>query len=98
MTGVECRVSSRPPATSDRGRPAAERGYAQVVRRRSLLRRSQMPPVRVSSIPAPMTASHRIGEPGPCGARSEEHTSELQSHSELVCRHLPEKQKERKGG
>src|SRR5436190_12741781 len=28
------------------------------------------------------------------GSRSEEHTSELQSHSELVCRLLPEKKKE----
>src|SRR5437588_7865037 len=28
-----------------------------------------------------------------CGARSEEHTSELQSHSDLVCRLLLEKKK-----
>jgi hypothetical protein len=27
-----------------------------------------MPPVRMSSAPAPMTASHGSGEPGPCGA------------------------------
>src|SRR5260221_3557792 len=31
--------------------------------------------------------------PGPAGARSEEHTSELQSHSDLVCRLLLEKKK-----
>src|SRR5438132_8678542 len=30
------------------------------------------------------------------GDRSEEHTSELQSHSDLVCRLLPEKEKLRK--
>src|SRR5476649_2451563 len=30
---------------------------------------------------------------GACGGRSEEHTSELQSHSELVCRLLLEKKK-----
>src|SRR5260221_4309861 len=29
--------------------------------------------------------------PGPVGSRSEEHTSELQSHSDLVCRLLLEK-------
>ena len=61
-------LCSRPTATSDRGRPAAERGYAWVVRRRSRLWPSPMPPVTTSSSPAPMTASHRIGEPGPCGA------------------------------
>ena len=53
---------------SDRGRPAAERGYAQLVRRRSLPRPNPMPPVKASSSPAPMTASHGIGEPGPCAA------------------------------
>src|SRR5438477_6638672 len=31
----------------------------------------------------------------PAGARSEEHTSELQSHVKLVCRLLPEKKKKR---
>src|SRR5438034_7589446 len=31
------------------------------------------------------------------GARSEEHTSELQSHSDLVCRLLLEKKKRKKG-
>src|SRR5438132_6857187 len=41
---------------------------------------------------------HRTGAPGPFGrehdhgrTRSEEHTSELQSHSDLVCRLLLEK-------
>src|SRR5438034_4511424 len=32
----------------------------------------------------------------PCGWRSEEHTSELQSHSDLVCRLLLEKKKKKK--
>src|SRR5438132_8131017 len=32
-------------------------------------------------------------DPNPRGPRSEEHTSELQSHSELVCRLLLEKKK-----
>src|SRR5436190_14532407 len=32
----------------------------------------------------------------PCGSRSEEHTSELQSHSDLVCRLLLEKKKKNK--
>src|SRR6266540_7306603 len=34
--------------------------------------------------------------PGPRGARSEEHTSELQSHHDLVCRLLLEKKKKKK--
>src|SRR5438132_9053765 len=33
---------------------------------------------------------------GPAGQRSEEHTSELQSHSDLVCRLLLEKKKKKK--
>src|SRR5438034_897020 len=38
-----------------------------------------------------LTAGHCAGEPGEVsGARSEEHTSELQSHSDLVCRLLHE--------
>src|SRR5438132_7950399 len=34
-------------------------------------------------------------ESGRCAARSEEHTSELQSHSDLVCRLLLEKKKKK---
>src|SRR5438034_1951679 len=37
-----------------------------------------------------------LGGPGPLRARSEEHTSELQSHSDLVCRLLLEKKKKKK--
>src|SRR5207253_4046930 len=37
--------------------------------------------------------SHRPAPP-PSGARSEEHTSELQSRGHLVCRLLPEKKNE----
>src|SRR5947207_9326799 len=33
--------------------------------------------------------------PFPCSTRSEEHTSELQSHSDLVCRLLLEKKKKK---
>src|SRR2546430_8335794 len=35
------------------------------------------------------------GESWPCGVRSEEHTSELQSQSNLVCRLLLEKKKKK---
>src|SRR5436190_13595077 len=41
--------------------------------------------------PRPSAASRRSSEGR--GARSEEHTSELQSHSDLVCRLLLEKKK-----
>src|SRR5438034_7607051 len=43
----------------------------------------------------PPTASVSSSGPGG-GVRSEEHTSELQSHSDLVCRLLLEKKKEKK--
>src|SRR5438034_702990 len=42
----------------------------------------------------PMTA--HWGVPDPAAVRSEEHTSELQSHSDLVCRLLLEKKKKKK--
>src|SRR5438034_6496953 len=44
-------------------------------------------------------APHRARDPRDlctAGARSEEHTSELQSHSDLVCRLLLEKKKKKK--
>src|SRR3989442_9257698 len=40
----------------------------------------------------------RIVEIAPCDARSEEHTSELQSRPHLVCRLLLEKKKKKKTG
>src|SRR5438034_8642866 len=38
-----------------------------------------------------------LGDAGEVGGRSEEHTSELQSHSDLVCRLLLEKKKRKRG-
>src|SRR5438034_3670181 len=52
---------------------------------RPLARRRRPADVRAAECAAP--ASHRPG------GRSEEHTSELQSHSDLVCRLLLEKKK-----
>src|SRR5438034_5185972 len=45
--------------------------------------------------PPLLKSGNRLGLPphGIVGARSEEHTSELQSHSDLVCRLLLEKKK-----
>src|SRR5437588_6281672 len=43
-----------------------------------------------------LRASWRREPRDPRGARSEEHTSELQSHSDLVCRLLLEKKKNNK--
>src|SRR3712207_9271780 len=57
----------------------------QVVRRRHArepIARSHAPPIRTPRPPG----SARRGRPGPPGARSEEHTSELQSRQYLVCR------------
>src|SRR2546427_8112529 len=45
---------------------------------------------------APVLEERQIGAQGTaCGARSEEHTSELQSQSNLVCRLLLEKKKKK---
>src|SRR5438034_3750076 len=47
----------------------------------------------------PVRCAVRLGYGGrehPTGDRSEEHTSELQSHSDLVCRLLLEKKKKKK--
>src|SRR5436190_17289482 len=53
--------------------------------------RSPIPPCAASFSPAPVP---RHSWPAPTsGRRSEEHTSELQSHSDLVCRLLLEKKK-----
>src|SRR5438034_7402252 len=47
-----------------------------------------------SCVPAPDVSLHHIvGAPDVLDYRSEEHTSELQSHSDLVCRLLLEKKK-----
>src|SRR6266853_2505429 len=53
-------------------------------------------PRRPGSATAPRGSQRRApgpAAPGPVGARSEEHTSELQSQSNLVCRLLLEKKK-----
>src|SRR5438034_7903705 len=42
--------------------------------------------------------NHHEEQLGEAGARSEEHTSELQSHSDLVCRLLLEKKKNKAVG
>src|SRR2546427_4076894 len=49
-----------------------------------------------SSSPADRSASGRVENPARPGPRSEEHTSELQSQSNLVCRLLLEKKKKKK--
>src|SRR5437588_2417825 len=49
-----------------------------------------MPIAGVATLPSTATVSFRANE---TVARSEEHTSELQSHSDLVCRLLLEKKK-----
>src|SRR2546430_11739024 len=50
---------------------------------------------RAHAIPAHLVAGRRHHEVRRYGVRSEEHTSELQSQSNLVCRLLLEKKKKR---
>src|SRR5215204_7431089 len=56
---------------------------------------------RSPAVPGPIRRQTRLpasqpGDVGPGRGRSEEHTSELQSHSDLVCRLLLEKKKKPK--
>src|SRR5260370_1118857 len=53
---------------------------------------SLLPDSRIDSV----TALPADSPSGPAGSRSEEHTSELQSHLNLVCRLLLEKKKKKK--
>src|SRR2546427_8927335 len=53
----------------------------------------QATPARTTSRKSRCTTSARC--PSPCRQRSEEHTSELQSQSNLVCRLLLEKKKKK---
>src|SRR5438034_8884890 len=50
-------------------------------------------PGRVHASPLPLPDRRGHADEGPADERSEEHTSELQSHSDLVCRLLLEKKK-----
>src|SRR5437588_11708166 len=61
--------------------------------------KNSLPPRTPAAAVAPRTAGTRPAPDGrTCtgGSRSEEHTSELQSHSDLVCRLLLEKKKKQK--
>src|SRR5437588_6959109 len=51
---------------------------------------------RWSSRSRPAAGTRRRRPNGRCSSRSEEHTSELQSHSDLVCRLLLEKKKKKR--
>src|SRR5690349_23041283 len=51
---------------------------------------------RCGSTAAPATAPGSTSSCGPASRRSEEHTSELQSRRDLVCRLLLEKKKKKK--
>src|SRR5690606_24449446 len=71
-----------------------ERLVGQVAKRQAVTN----PDRTISSIKRHMGTDYRVtidGGDGPVGIRSEEHTSELQSRENLVCRLLLEKKKER---
>src|SRR2546430_16153835 len=70
--------------------------YTTLFRSRFLRLRSKRnaeQPIRELGYPAGVTSTPRLGRG--CSLRSEEHTSELQSQSNLVCRLLLEKKKNR---
>src|SRR5260370_3044463 len=65
--------------------------YTTLFRSKSAIRRTRIPPAR--SISAVERRHQRPSNFLSCCSRSEEHTSELQSHLNLVCRLLLEKKK-----
>src|SRR5436190_10744234 len=61
----------------------------------TLFRPARSPfPTRRRTVPPPCIWRQARDRPGSSALRSEEHTSELQSHSDLVCRLLLEKKKQ----
>src|SRR5438034_7418365 len=70
---------------ADAGAPSGERRF----------RASRLPPVRALSGLVARAAAGVVGSIDVSWERSEEHTSELQSHSDLVCRLLLEKKKKK---
>src|SRR5260221_9265476 len=64
--------------------------YTTLFRSPSCPRSTSLTCLHVASSASPFSSHAQAGE-----ARSEEHTSELQSHSDLVCRLLLEKKKKK---
>src|SRR5438132_8059581 len=60
------------------------------------MRRDEMPVIRLEATASGAKIRPLQPTPGRSWLRSEEHTSELQSHSDLVCRLLLEKKKYKK--
>src|SRR5947207_10821087 len=82
-----CSASSEPIWWARMNRPMRERSTYSLVGRQTIsLRTSSLIPPPLSTL---LPEEHRNGEAD--DTRSEEHTSELQSHSDLVCRLLLEK-------
>src|SRR5438034_3224489 len=75
------------PTMTTVGRPAAGR----------LARPACWPSVAADCVDVDTSVMGRTEPPGLSMDRSEEHTSELQSHSDLVCRLLLEKKKRHRG-
>src|SRR2546427_4208695 len=67
--------------------------YTTLFRSHARARRPSLPSARDRARDGPRELSDRPRGPSPCERRSEEHTSELQSQSNLVCRLLLEKKK-----
>src|SRR5438132_10648972 len=87
------RYSRAVASSSLRAATAARHSSGTEVRRSNHPRaRSSRSPVTCARPSAPKLAAVPVSE---CAARSEEHTSELQSHSDLVCRLLLEKKKKK---
>src|SRR5947207_12395838 len=100
MAAAVERRGEQPRGASPGGRPLQRRTEAAVLRARRLHDRAA--PVRPRHLARLFLAVllNRRDSPRLGGARrvrrSEEHTSELQSHSDLVCRLLLEKKKKQK--
>src|SRR5688500_3604291 len=87
-TGRSSELRRRPPAGGGRRHPGAARPAAGAARRRRA-GRGRAPPLRAAGLrgprPHPVVHPRRAARPRRPAARSEEHTSELQSPCNLVC-------------
>src|SRR5437016_9910854 len=91
MTRRPPRSTLFPYTTLFRSRGRFSRGHARVPRRGG--RRSERTGSAATSTTHPTRLETRTKESNTCASRSEEHTSELQSLTNLVCRLLLEKKK-----
>src|SRR5690606_10164102 len=89
-----CAVPARAVPDATRGTGSGDRHHAAPVQKAPVPARPSPARCAAGRVRRPLRAGPVRSRGGPHGPRSEEHTSELQSRENLVCRLLLEKKKE----